>query len=245
MSPPAATPIWRLPRRAGGARMPGVDVLDLRGHRFRRGRERGDARRHRAAPRAGRAVSDVRQPSRIRAGAAVSRLRVDRRLSELRRSPRLSPGDAAHALPLLRRAEPAAGALPGLRRGGHAAHRTRHAAGGGSSAHGAPWRPGGPHGPATAPAGGARSRPFSNECMAARSTSWSAPRCSPRDTTFPNVTLVGILDADCGLFGADFRSNRTDGATPGAGRGALRAWSAARGGYWFRPTTRGIPCSAN
>ena len=36
--------------------------------------------------------------------------------------------------------------------------------------------------------------------------SWSAPRCSPRHH-FPRVTLVAILDADGGLFSADFRAS--------------------------------------
>ena len=35
---------------------------------------------------------------------------------------------------------------------------------------------------------------------------WLVLRCSPKAIIFPNLTLVGILDADRGLFGTDFRS---------------------------------------
>jgi predicted RNA-binding Zn-ribbon protein involved in translation (DUF1610 family) len=40
----------------------------------------------------------------------------------------------------------------------------------------------------------------------ARPTSWSAPRCWPRATTFPLLTLVGAVGADAALFAADFRA---------------------------------------
>ena len=46
----------------------------------------------------------------------------------------------------------------------------------------------------------------SRACRAARSTSWSARRWSPRATTSPGVTLVGVLQPDQGMHLPDFRA---------------------------------------
>jgi primosomal protein N' (replication factor Y) len=59
---------------------------------------------------------------------------------------------------------------------------------------------------ATSCARGRSSTLWSGASRAARRGSWWARRWSPRATTFPNVTLVVVLNADQGLFSTDFRA---------------------------------------
>ncbi len=59
---------------------------------------------------------------------------------------------------------------------------------------------------ATPPGAAARSARCCSISPPAISTSWSGPRWLQKGTTFPNVTLVGVLAADAGLAFPDFRS---------------------------------------
>ncbi len=59
---------------------------------------------------------------------------------------------------------------------------------------------------ATPRGGGMRSRTCARAWRATSSTSSSARRCWPRGTTFPRLTLVGVLGADNALYSADFRA---------------------------------------
>ncbi len=88
----------------------------------------GAARRHRPAHRARRAEHGLSQPPRLRAGAGVRRLRLEKRVPLLQRLPRV-PQDRPHAaLPPLRRHRARAARLPGLRQSRHRARRPRHRA---------------------------------------------------------------------------------------------------------------------
>ncbi len=60
---------------------------------------------------------------------------------------------------------------------------------------------------------------------------------------FPNVTLVGVVNADVGLHLPDFRSRRADVPTARAGRGPRRPRRHAAGTCWCRRSRRSTRAS--
>ena len=145
------------------------------------------------APAEGRAVTHLREPARLLAGALLPRVLVALDLPALQREPgrctatngtlrchhcghtRARPG----SLPQLRQHR------PGARGPRHAAHRGRVARSASRGAHRA-------RRPRLDRARAARCAACSRTCAPARSTSSSARRCSPRDTTIRTLTLVGV-----------------------------------------------------
>ena len=164
---------------------------------------RGDQGAHRAR----RAVAGVREPARLLAGALLPRLQLAFDVHALQRQPGAAPARGRAALPPLRpHASACPRTLPAVRRRrpgpdrpGHAARRGDVARGAAAGAH----RAGRSRLHRAQGRAQGRARPGAR---ARRSTSSSARRCSPRATTIPHLTLVGVLDADSALFSADFRA---------------------------------------
>jgi hypothetical protein len=132
---------------------------------------------------------------------AAGRRRVSECDARLHRAPRR----ATPALPSLRRRCAAAAALPGVRicgaPVGQGTERIEE-----KLAELFPGRAARCASTATSVRGAATSRRSCSACPPARHASSSARRWSPRVTTFPNVTLVVVLNADQGLFSTDFRA---------------------------------------
>ena len=200
-----ARPAARAPIRARA-----LPAVRLTGHRATRGarrHRRAAARGDRGAPRARRAIAGVRQPPRLCAVADLRRVQVGGAVPALQRAAHRASRAAVAALPSLR---PRRAAAAGVSR--RAATSTSCRSASARSASSARSRRRFPRRASRASIATARARKRRLRGRARarrgerRSTSWSARRCSPRDTTFPRLTLVGVLGADNALYSADFRA---------------------------------------
>ena len=198
-----------LPERFAGATLPEIRAIDLTQDPPPRGRWLAPSlvARARGQPRARRAVAAVPQPPRLRAADPVPPLRPPLPMPQLHRLDGRAPADAPPRLPPLRPCHAAAQGLPRMRRGGQPrrlrprrradrrrgrravsrrAHRDRHL---------------GHHLVA------ARAPPSSSRAMEAGEIDIVVgTQLVTKGYHFPNLTLVGVVDADLGLQGGDLRA---------------------------------------
>jgi hypothetical protein len=179
------------------------------------------------------AVTRSGSPARPAAGRQAGR-RCSARLE-------LHAADRRHALAIILRARGADPArLPDLRQRRPAPARPRHAAHRGVARRACFPEAACCASTATARASAASSRARWRASAAARATSWSARNCSPRATTFPNLTLVCVLNADSALLSTDYRSAERLFATLEQVAGA-RAGASSPAKCWCRRDSRATP----
>ena len=84
-------------------------------------------------------------------------------------------------------------------------------------------------------------RARSEASAAAKATSWSARSCSPKGHDFPNLTLVGVLNADSALLSTDYRAAERLFAALAQVAGRAGRRERARAKCWCRRAIPGHP----
>ena len=235
-----AAQLLALPERIGGRPLPPVEVVDLRARRGSTSTgpvawsEALDAAIA-ATLRARRAGTPAAQSARLRRVRPVPRLRRVWQCPELQHLAHRAPRAAGAPLPLLRHEEP----LPFTCR--VCANPVQQMRGVGTQqverllAERFPRR-GSPAWTSTPPAPSGRTSGFLERVERGEVDILIGTQMIAKGLDFPNVTLVGVVDADTGLYLPDFRARRSGPSSSGPGGGAGAAGAQGRGGVGKPPT---------